>query len=243
MTFLQAAINGNRIHPAVPKTPDQIVEDCVRAVRAGMHSVHVHCFNDNGEESIAPADCARVLRRLRTALPGIPVSLTTIESIETDPDRRLSIVKSWEEFPDFITANQGEAGITELSRWFLSKGVGLEACVLTAEDARLFVASPLRDLCTRVLVEAMDPDIANALRDIEEMEHIILAAGVKVPQFHHGYDTSCWPVFERALKRGHGLRTGFEDVQTLPDGTIAGSNEELCVATVKLVARHAGGDG
>ena len=206
--------------------------------RAGVQSVHVHCFNDNGEESILPKDCARVLRALRAAIPRIPVCLTTIESIETDPKRRLEIVKSWEELPDFITVNQGEAGITELSRWFLSRGVGLEACVLTACDADQFVASPVRDFCTRVLVEGMDPDPQNALAEVEEMERIILAAGVKVPQVHHGYDTSCWPVFERALQRGHGLRTGFEDVQVLPDGRIAESNEALVIATVELVRGH-----
>jgi len=52
--FIQAALNGDRKHPAVPKAPSEIARDALLAVRAGASSVHVHCFDDNGRETIDP---------------------------------------------------------------------------------------------------------------------------------------------------------------------------------------------
>jgi uncharacterized protein (DUF849 family) len=43
-------------------------------------------------------------------------------------------------------------------------------------------------------------------------------------------------VNERALRRGHGIRSGLEDTAVLPDGRIAADNAELIRAAVHLVA-------
>ena len=46
---------------------------------------------------------------------------------------------------------------------------------------------------------------------------------------------------ERALRRGHGMRTGLEDAPFLPDGRPAADNAELVRAASALIARL--GDG
>src|ERR1700761_1681467 len=112
--FLQAALNGDRVHPAAPRNPTAIAEAARAAVDAGAHSVHVHAFDDAGRETLDGAACANVLRAIRALCPGIPVSLTTSAAILSDPEERLRIVEAWEEMPDLVTANQGEAGIVEL---------------------------------------------------------------------------------------------------------------------------------
>src|SRR5437879_13762507 len=109
--FLQAALNGDRIHPAAPRAPTSIAEAARAAVDAGAQSVHVHAFDDAGRETLDGAACAKVLRAIRALCPAIPISLTTSAAIVADPEERLRIVAAWEEMPDLITANQGEPGI------------------------------------------------------------------------------------------------------------------------------------
>ncbi|MBS1531377.1 MAG: 3-keto-5-aminohexanoate cleavage protein [Bacteroidetes bacterium] len=235
MTFVQAALNGDRNHFAVPKTPGQIAKDAKASVEAGAHSVHVHAFDNNFNETLDGSSCALVLEAIRRLCPDLPVSLTTSASIEPDPDRRLSLIKSWVELPDLVTINQGEEGILQLSEWFLLKGVEIEAGLLSVEDALKFVASPLRDHCLRVLIEPIDPDVNLALRNAAKMEEIVVNAGIELEQVHHGYDIACWAVNQRALARGHGIRTGLEDVAVLPNGLPAENNAQLVTAAFTLV--------
>ena len=48
--FLQAALNGDRIHAAAPRNPTAIAEAARAAVDAGAQSVHVHAIDDVGRE-------------------------------------------------------------------------------------------------------------------------------------------------------------------------------------------------
>ena len=235
MTFLQAALNGDRRHDAVPQTPGAIAADAEAAVRAGAQSVHVHAYDGAGRETLNAVECDAVVAAIRARCPGIPVSLTTSASIVSDPSQRLAIVKEWAVLPDLVTANQGEAGIVELAEWLLGRGVEIEAGLLCPDDARRFVASSLRDRCRRVLIEPLDPDSEIALRDAAEMEAILADAGVTLPQVHHGFDGSCWAVNRRALERGHGIRTGMEDVVVMPDGQPALDNAHLVIAARALI--------
>jgi uncharacterized protein (DUF849 family) len=238
-TFLQAALNGDRIHAAAPRAPAAIAAAARAAIAAGAHSVHVHAFDEAGRESLDGAACATVLRAIRASCPGIPISLTTSATIVADPGNRLAVVEAWEELPDLVSANQGEPGIVELCELLLSRGVGIEAGVLTADDARAFVRSGLAGRCRRVLIEPLDDDPEVALRHAARMEDIVLSAGITLEQVHHGYGPACWAVNRRALGRGHGIRTGFEDVTLLPDGTEARDNAELVAAAARLIRGQA----
>jgi uncharacterized protein (DUF849 family) len=139
--FLQAALNGERVHPGAPRSVAAIADAARAAVDAGAHSVHVHAFDDAGRETLEGAACARVLRAIRALCPGIPVSLTTSAAIVADPMERLRIVEAWDEMPDLATANQGEAGIAELCGLLLRRGVEIEAGLLGVDDARAFARS------------------------------------------------------------------------------------------------------
>jgi uncharacterized protein (DUF849 family) len=46
---------------------------------------------------------------------------------------------------------------------------------------------------------------------------------------------ACWAVNRRALDRGHGIRTGLEDITQLPDGKQARDNADLVAAAVRLI--------
>src|ERR1700681_1931561 len=103
--FLQAALNGDRIHPAAPRTPAAIAEAARAAVDYGAQCVHVHAFDDAGRETLDGAACAKVLRAIRALCPETPISLTTSAAIVEDPGERLRIIAAWEEMPDLVTAN------------------------------------------------------------------------------------------------------------------------------------------
>lgn len=232
--FLQAALNGDRVHPAVPRSSDEIGIAALEASQAGAQSVHVHAFDDEGRETLDGAACAKVLKAIRSLCPTIPVSLTTSATIVTDPALRLKVIKAWSEMPELVTANQGEPGIAELCELLLSRGVGIEAGLLTAEDARAFVRSGLADRCRRVLIEPLDEDEDAAVQHAAIMEDIVLCAGIQLEQVHHGYGMACWKVNQRALEQGHGIRTGLEDITFLPNGQPAKDNADLIRAALRL---------
>lgn len=236
--FLQAALNGDRIHPAAPRTPATIAEAARAVVDAGAQSVHVHAFDDAGFETLGSTACARVLGAIRERCPEIPISLTTSASIVPDPGERLRMVEAWEQLPDLVTANQGERAIVELCELLLARGVEIEAGLLSVEDAHAFVRSGLAVRCRRVLVEPLDADPDVAVRHAARIEDILTSSGITLEQVHHGYGVACWAVNERALDRGHGIRTGLEDVTLLRDGTPARDNAELVAAATRLIQKH-----
>jgi len=151
--LLQAALNGNRNHPAVPRTPEQLARDARIVVEAGARSLHLHAYDEQDRETLAATYCAAALRAVRAACPGVPLSLTTSASVEPDPDRRSALIAAWPELPDLVTANMGEAGILDLCNLLIERGIGIEAGLLSLNDARVFIASGLAPRCVRALVE------------------------------------------------------------------------------------------
>jgi len=115
--------------------------------------------------------------------------------------------------------------------------VEIEAGLLSVDDARKFVATPIHLRWRRVLIEPLDADPDQAVRHAAEMEDIVLAAGFTLEQVHHGYGIASWAVNQRAVTRGHGIRTGLEDVAVLPDGHEAESNAQLVRTAVSMIRR------
>jgi uncharacterized protein (DUF849 family) len=230
---LHVAINGEREHPGVPRTPIALAAAARSSVAAGAEVVHFHAFDAEGNESFSDAACGAALRAVRAACPGIPLSLTTSATIEPDPERRVHLVRSWTKLPDLVTANQGEEGIVELCEELLARGVEIEAGLLELRDAELFVESGLAPRCRRVLLEPLDADPDTAVAHAEAMERVL--EGIALPQVHHGEGIACWAVNARAARLGYGIRTGLEDVPVLPDGSPAADNAELVRAAAALL--------
>lgn len=237
MTHLQAALNGARTdaeHPAIPRTPNELAAAARAAVDAGADVVHVHAFDADGVETLAPEPCAEALVAIRAVCPGVPISLTTSAAVEPDVLRRFELVGAWTELPELVTANQGEEGIVDLCRLLIARGVGIEAGLLELSDAEMFVHAGIADLCVRVMIEPLDVQAADAVAHAAAMEEVVVAAGITLEQVHHGEGLACWAVNERGLARGHGIRTGLEDTTVLPDGSLARDNAALVRAAVAL---------
>jgi uncharacterized protein (DUF849 family) len=233
---LQAALNGDREHPALPRTPDELAAEARAAVAAGATTLHLHPYDDDGRMTLAAAPSAAALRAVRAACPGVPISLSTSAAIEPDPERRQVLVRGWTDLPELVTANQGEAGIVELCEALIARGVGIEAGLLELADAEAFVASGLAPRCARVLLEPLDAEPDAAVAHATAMERVLAGAGVALEQVHHGDGIASWAVNRRAAARGHGIRTGLEDTPVLPDGRLAAGNGELVAAAAALLA-------
>ena len=74
--LLQAALNGDREHPATPRTPGELATEARAAVDAGAGSVHLHPYDEHGRETLAAKPCAAALQAVREACPSIPISLS-----------------------------------------------------------------------------------------------------------------------------------------------------------------------
>jgi uncharacterized protein (DUF849 family) len=237
VTHLQVALNGARTdaeHPSIPRTPTELAAAARAAVDAGADVVHVHAFDADGVETLAPGPCAEVLGAIRAVCPGVPISLTTSAAVEPEVWRRLELVGAWTELPELVTANQGEEGIVELCSLLIARGVGIEAGLLELSDAEAFVRAGIADRCMRVMIEPLDVETAVAVAHAAAMEEVVVAAGITLEQVHHGEGLACWAVNERGLARGHGIRTGLEDTTVLPDGTLAPDNAALVRAAIAM---------
>ena len=156
--LLQAALNGDRVHPATPRSPEEIAAEAKAAVAAGAQSVHLHPYGHDGRQTLDAGVCAETIRRVRQACPGTTISLTTSADVVEDPAERLRLIAAWTVLPDLVTANQGEEGILEVCEVLVSRGVGIEAGLLSLGDARQFVAAGVAGRCVRAMVEPLDAD-------------------------------------------------------------------------------------
>jgi uncharacterized protein (DUF849 family) len=232
---LLAALNGDRDHPGVPRTPPQLASEARDAVAAGALSVHIHPYDDNGEMTLEAESCARAIRAVRAACPEVPISLSTSAAIEPDPERRHALVARWTEPPELVTANQGEPGIVELCALLLDRGIGIEAGLLALDDARAFVAANLASRCVRVLLEPLDADPDTAVGHAMAMEQVLDAGSVTIERIYHGEGIASWAVNRYGISRECGIRTGLEDCPVLPDGRTATGNGELVAAAAALL--------
>jgi uncharacterized protein (DUF849 family) len=165
------------------------------------------------------------------------MSLSTSAAIEPDLERRRALIAAWTELPDLVTANQGEEGILELCERLVARGIGIEAGLLSLDDAHAFVASGIALRCVRAMVEPLDPDPHDAVAHAEAIERALAEGGVRLEQVHHGDGIASWAVNRRAVVRGHGIRTGLEDTTVLPDGRMASGNGELVAAAASWLAQ------
>lgn len=237
-----ACLNGDRrpgAHPALPVSVDQLVSDAHEVVAAGATEVHVHPRDPGGAESLEPQVVSPLMERLRTDGPGVPVSLTTSLSAESDPWRRYGLIQRWVSplLPDSVTVNLHEAGSVDLVHLLEDRRVAVEAGVWTVEAARILVATKMG--AASVLVEPTQVAVEDAQRNADAILSLLDRAGVNTPRLLHGTDATAWPLLESAVSGGHDIRIGLEDTMRLPDGGEAHDNAALVSHAVNLASAAA----
>jgi uncharacterized protein (DUF849 family) len=242
--FVKACLNGGTTpaeHPAVPVTPAELAAEALAAARAGARAIHVHPRAADGSQSLAPSLVLPAVAAVRAAT-GLPVGVTTgIWAVSGDADLRLSLVAGWTgaDKPDFASINVSEPGIDALAGLLLSLGIAVEAGVWTVADADLLTRSTLAARAFQVLFEPTSQVPAEAVAVASAASAAVLAAGIAVPQVHHGYGLATWDVIRWAVGEGFAVRVGLEDTTVLPDGSVASGNGDLVAAAVALAGEIA----
>lgn len=241
--LIKAAINGGRSrdeHSAIPLTVEQIADAAVAAVRAGADVVHAHARTDDGAQTIAPDEIARMVRGIRERDPGIVVGTTTGLWTCSGHEERMRLVAEWPEewLPDFASVAFSEEGAAEAAVLVRERGMVLESAVWHIDEVPALLASPTLQDNVRILIEPEDEQIQDAVDHSRRIAAALREAGVTVPLLYHGYDQTAWPVVRAAIEDGCEVRVGFEDMLTLPDGSIAPDNTEM----VRTARRWSAGD-
>lgn len=237
--FLKACLNGSRTpaqHPALPVTPAALAADARRAVQAGADALHVHPRDAAGRESLTPEPVAAALTAIRKACPGVGVGISTGAWIEPDVSRRVALIDAWTVLPNFVSLNLSEPGVEQVLEALVKRGVGLEAGIWTADDAR-FLLELGNVTWLRLLLEPREAAIAAAGATVDATEDILNGVLPNVPRLLHGTDTTVWPLLERAARSGYGGRVGLEDTLHLDDGSRAPDNAALVTAARTRTAR------
>ena len=161
-------------------------------------------------------------------------SRTSAEHIEPDLSRRLRLMSAWKVLPDFVSVNLSEPGIEQVIAILVKRGVGLEAGIWTAADARFLLT--LTDVpWLRLLFEPWESDPEQANRMVDDIEDVLGDALPQVPRLVHGTDEAVWSLLERAMRDGHVSRIGLEDTLLLPSGEIATDNGALVRAAKAMI--------
>jgi len=235
--LIKACLNGSRRpdeHEALPLSPTALANDAYECRQAGAAAVHIHPRGMGGRETLEPDACAAAIEAIRDQCPGLPIGLTTGLWIVGNSARRQALIESWTVLPDFCSVNFAEPGTEELGDLLLNKGIAVEAGLSSIADARIFVASPLRDRCLRVLIEIEPGGPDDPVKTAAAIIRILDAGGVHLPRLQHGLGTCAWPILRDALARGYDVRIGLEDTLTLRDNSRAAGNADLVASVAQL---------
>jgi uncharacterized protein (DUF849 family) len=237
--LVQAALNGGTTrgqHPAVPLTPAELAREARSAQLAGAGAFHLHPRDDAGAQTLAAEHVLAAVAAVRVAT-GLPVGVTTgIWTVDGDVSRRLALVECWTgaNRPDYASINMNEPGIEELADLLTRLGIGIEAGIWTADDARVLGASGFRDRIRWVLMEPEDAAPADAVASAAAAADELTRLGITARQVRHGYDLATWDVLRAAIADGQDIRVGLEDTTVLPDGSVAAGNGDLVAAAARL---------
>ena len=137
-------------HPALPVTPLELAEAAREAREAGADAVHMHPRDATGRESLSAvhigggrprgaAVVSRVSRRGRARACGYPAET----SRRGARPYRAGPRSEPQDRPDFASVNLAEEGFRDLWQDLRRLGVGVEAGVLSVDDADALAATGL----------------------------------------------------------------------------------------------------
>jgi uncharacterized protein (DUF849 family) len=238
--MLQACLNGGRMrdfHPALPFTASEIARDAALAVAAGARELHIHPRGPDGIETLEPDYVTETLQAVRSAVPGIPVGLSTHWRIPPGGLSRQEPIHRWTTLPDYVSINLIEEDAEDVIAHVLGRGIGVEAGLWSVSDAQRFVGLKDAAKCLRVLIEINEQDIDEGLRAADGIQAVLREAGDTLPILMHGDEASVWPIYSEAMAKGFDSRIGLEDGNLLPSGQMAQGNADLIRAALDLVSR------
>jgi len=237
--IIQACLNGarpNSYHSRLPTTSAELAQDALACIAAGAAELHIHPRSKDGSESLVAVD--DTIRAVRQACPGTLVGVSTGAWIEGDEERTRSCIAAWREIPDYASVNLSEKDAPAVIALLSDIGVGVEAGLATAADAKRFVSLPECHKIFRILIEIEEQDLSEADRIVEDISAILEISNVRRQILLHGFDETVWHFVGKARQLHWSTRVGLEDGCHLSDETVAHDNAALTREAVQVFARH-----
>lgn len=154
-----------------------------------------------------------------------------------DPAARVRAIRAWQVLPDFASVNWHEDGAEEVAAELLDRGVAVEAGLWNLDAVQVWLVSPVRDQCFRVLLELPDGLHGADVDDtaFELLQPLTRSNSEATTILLHGEGSSAWPALRLADKIGLATRIGLEDTLLMPDGSPGLSNAGLVRAARSLM--------
>lgn len=232
---------GKDVHPAMPVSHDELLDDLSACFDAGADGVHLHVRDHTGAETLDPEvvnnTCRGVRELARTAGREVEIGLTTGAWIVPDLNDRIAMIREWEG-ADCATVNLSEPGFERVMSAMLDVGIGIDVGLWAPQELDTLVSWGLLPRAQRVSIE-LDPGEPYFLEGdpksvAQQVNDALDEAGSTCPRLTHGMNAWTWPLVADAFSRGHDTRVGFEDSIYLPRGEAAHGNVELVKAAVEL---------
>lgn len=245
--MVMAAPNGARRtrldHPALPIAEEDIAATAGACVRAGAAAIHLHVRDGEGRHSLDAARYRKALALAREAVGPDAILQVTTEAVGLySPEEQMACVREVRPeavslaLKELIPDEAHEAAGAAFLAWLRAEGIAPQFIVYGPEELERLLAMRdagivpfARPFALFVLgryardqqsaPEDLDPFL-DALGD-EDLPWALCAFGRRESE------CAC-----AAAERGGHVRVGFENNLHLPDGRVAGSNEELVAATV-----------
>jgi len=237
--LIKIALNGARPkkqNKFIPQLLSEIEQEVKLLYENGNKVFHIHCYDEDGNESLKPNDVNKLVSLVKNISSEIQIGISSGDWIEPDLEKRKSYIKAWKNIPDFISVNMIEDDAIEISKLLLSKGVKIEAGINEKKAAEVFVESDLTKDCYRILIEPEPEELALALETIDEIEEVLNKHGVEIPRLLHGFNSVSWEILKEAKRRGYDSRIGMEDTIYTENGEMVKSNLELIQCAQKILS-------
>jgi hypothetical protein len=225
--LLQATLNGDltkAAHPGLPVSIEELARDAAACVAAGARAIHLHPRDSEGRERLDAEVVDEVVVKVRDAC-GAPVGVSTGAWIEPDLERRLELVQAWRA-ADYASVNVSEPGAAEIMQALIQAGIGIEAGVWTVEDAERLAASGLGGQVTRILVEPVEVNAADAVELVKDIHRALDGFGLTAPRLQ--------PVTERP----HGVSSPMRFTEASTPGSALRTRSTSRTASEPQATRH-----
>lgn len=237
--LLKIALNGARPksqNEFLPHSLDEIEKEVRLIYENGYKAFHIHCYDENGNESLKPEDVNNLVSRVKNISPDIQLGISSGDWIEPDLKKRIGYIKQWELVPDFASLNMIEDDAIKIAGELISKGVKIEAGLNEKKAAEIFVNSSLTNNCIRILIEPEEENLPGAFKTITEIESVLDNSNITINRLLHGFNSVAWDILREAKKRGYDSRIGMEDTIFLEDGTKVNNNLEIVKYAGKILS-------
>ena len=248
---IAVAPNGGRKvkadHPAVPLTPAELAVTAARCLDAGAAMIHAHVRKADGSHLLDAQAYRDAIAAISQAVGDRLVIQITSEALgKYTPAQQRAVVQAVKPeaaslaLRELVPDASEEAAFADLLGWMKRERVTPQIILYDVNDA-----IRLAELQKRGLIPFENPPVLYVLGrytagQTSSPSDLLPFLAPDAPTFAHwsvcafgAQETAC--VTTAALLGGH-IRVGFENNETLPDGTRAQDNQALVAAARDAIA-------